>query len=973
MDARPASTDVALVGRACKLATIGALIDRAAGGEAGAMLLSGDAGVGKTALVERACSHADPSVVVLAGACLPLSAMTVPFLPLRSALRSVSPVLDPPAGLMGTHDVPSSVPLAFDEWLGDLCRERPVVLAIDDLHWADQSTLDVLMYLLAGPADRRLAVIATVRSGETGDGHPLQHWLANVRRLPRIEQVLLEPLDRVETSEHMAGLMSTSPHQTLVEDVFARTRGNAYLNRLLVTDLAADARSLPDDHPEDLSSAVLQSWQTLPGQTRELTRILATGGGPLTASAVARVAGASLDPDDVDTSLLVAVEAGILDVARSGNLWFHHPMIAEILEQDLTDEERVGWHAAFAELAEKQMTDESPPSTELMAAAADHHDRAGHVPEAYRWALRAADSAGSSGATAEELRLLQRAMDLRATGLPETQESERDLLQRMVSAAAATGAFREELRSVDLLLGGIDGETEPLLAAQLLVRRADLRFLTGVDFLSERDVRAAVDLSTAADPASWQHAYALAGLVRVAMWRDDPEMGPLADRALAVARGTDHPLALSCALSAKASVLTARGRCQESRQLAEEAVAAAVRAHDFQAFVSGAVWEINSLPSWSPRLLATHLRRRRVQMDALGAPHAYSATMSAFEASAWLTIGEWRACQDRIRDALGSNPGPFADVHARLAAAELAAWQGRTAEAQAHVARADELFSQGSEFLPFSFDVCRAVVSLAVDDPEAALSAALAGASCGVPPQRCEWLMPLAARALADLVEDDRAAGRDPDDQLARLDELTTRFPSVICESGQPTDPPDLQVVAMTDLYDAEIGRARRLADNGDQWIRTAESCRKASLAWEETYSCWRAAESLLAHDHQRREESASLLRRGLDLAGQLGAEPVLQGLATLASSARIGTEQVREVPATGHARLPGLTTREREILSHVVAGRTYREIARALVISEKTVSSHISNLLRKTGADNRVDLSRLATRSVPEPRSPTP
>ena len=90
-------------------------------------------------------------------------------------------------------------------------------------------------------------------------------------------------------------------------------------------------------------------------------------------------------------------------------------------------------------------------------------------------------------------------------------------------------------------------EIEPLLAAELLVRRADLRFLTGLDFLSERDVRAAVDLSAGADPASWQHAYALASLVRVAMWQDDPEMETLADRALAVARGTDSSLALSSA------------------------------------------------------------------------------------------------------------------------------------------------------------------------------------------------------------------------------------------------------------------------------------------------------------------------------------------------------------------------------------------------------------------------------------------
>ncbi len=931
------------------------------------MLISGDAGVGKTALVEGACSGTDPSVVVLAGGCLPLSALTVPFLALRSAFRSASSVLDQPAGLMDSRDGPASIPLAFDRWLDDLSRHRPVILAIDDLHWADQSTLDVLMYLVAGPADRRLAVVATVRSGETGNGRVLQHWLANVRRLPRIEQVVLDPLNRTETADQLAGVMGTCPHQSLVEDVFVRTRGNAYLNRLLVQDLALHARSLPGDHPADLSSAVLQSWQALPRPTRELTRILAAGGAPLTANEVAGVARATIDCDDVWSSLRVAVDAGVLEVARDGSLWFHHPMIAEVLEQELTPDERLRWHGAFAERAEKQMEDESPPTAELMIAAAHHHDRAGHVTEAYRWALRAADSAGASGGAADELRLLQRAMELRATGLPGARESERCLLQRMMAAAAASGAFREELRCVDLLLGALDSTIEPLFATELLVRRADLRFLTGLDFLSERDVRAAVDLSAAADAASWQHAYALASLVRIAMWNDDPDVEALAEHALVVARGTVSSLALSCALAAKAMVLVVDGRCGESRLLAEEAVAAAVLAHDFRAFVCAAVWETNSLRPWSPRVLASHLRRRRIQMTALGAPHAYGAVMAAFEASAWLTIGEWRACQDRLREALGSDPGPFADVQARLTAAQLAAWQGRTAEAQAHLARADELYADGSEYLPFSFGVSRAVVSLAADDPESALAAAVAGTLSSVAPDRCEWLLPLAARALADLVEADRDAGRDPVDQLARVDDLMTRFPSVIRERGGPADREEPQVRAMTDLYQAEIGRARRLPDNGDQWIRTADSSRAASLAWEEAYACWRAAESLLAHGQRRREQAASLLRRGFVLASDLGAEPTRRELEALASSARIGIEGVASVPAD-RAQLPGLTGREREVLAHVVAGRTYREIAFALVISEKTVSSHVSNLLRKTGADNRVDLSRLATRSAPEP-----
>ena len=960
MEMRPQASGATLVGRRDELAATVAMIDRAADGQAGALVISGDAGVGKSALVEHACAHAGPSAVRLAGACLPLSAMTVPFLALRSAVRAVESVLDPPADVWGPADNPSNVPVAFDHWLAGLSRDRLVVLVIDDLQWADQSTLDVLMYLLAGPATRRLAVIITVRSGGSGETHPLQRWLADVRRFPRVEQMTLAPLDRVATSEQLTEILGTSPHQTLVEEVFARTRGNAYLNRLLVKDLAPDTRSLPPDLPADLTSAVLRSWWMLPAPARDLTRILAAGGVPLTTNDLSSVAAHAIGPQP-RLSVLVAIESGILDEGPDGTLWFRHPMIAEVLEHHLTDDERARWHAAFAVHVETQMKDHPSPSLDLLFAAADHHHRAGHVLDAYRWALRAAALAGSSGGTAEELRLLQRAIQLRRTHSFEAQESERDLLQRMVSAAANTGAHRAELHAVDQLLVSVDNSSEPLLAAQLLVRRAELRFLTGRDFLSEADVREAVRLSSAADPASWQHACAAAALVRIAMWTDDSDMEPLADRALAIARGADHPLALSCALSAKASVDVVHGRHREGLRLASEAVTAAARARDFHAYVAGVVWEHNSQASWSPRLRATHLRSRRTHMVGLGAPHAYSAVLSAFEADAWLTIGEWQSCRERLREALGSDPGAFVDVHARLTSARLAAWQGRVAEAQGHLARADELFTEGSEFLAFSFDVSRAAVALAAGDPGSAVAAAMAGAASDVPPDKCEWLMALAARALADLSEMDRDAGRDPLDQLARLDDLTARFPTVIRDVGEQED---LHIVALNDLYVAEIGRARRDPHNGDQWLRARDSCHAATLAWEEAYACWRAAESLLAHDRHRRTPAASVLRRGLVLAARLGAEPIADALAALASSARIEVAAVVEVPAVTLAGLPSLTTRESEILAHVVAGRTYREIARALVISEKTVSSHISNLLRKTGTDNRVDLARLATRA---------
>ncbi|MGB5953246.1 MAG: helix-turn-helix transcriptional regulator, partial [Ornithinimicrobium sp.] len=209
--------------------------------------------------------------------------------------------------------------------------------------------------------------------------------------------------------------------------------------------------------------------------------------------------------------------------------------------------------------------------------------------------------------------------------------------------------------------------------------------------------------------------------------------------------------------------------------------------------------------------------------------------------------------------------------------------------------------------------------------------------------------------------DDDRRARRDPANNLARLDDLAQRFPSVNSAEGDDFVPGDLVGPALNDLYAAEVGRARRRSDNSEQWGRATTACHQADLVWEEAYACWRLAESLLSRGHASREQGAEALRRGLALAAELEAEPIRTSLLALAKSARIPVDGVQDVHASARVGLPGLTDREHEILAHVVAGRTYREIAQALQISEKTVSSHISNLLRKTGADNRIDLARLA------------
>ena len=963
MTARPGVIGPVLAGRDGELGTVGAFLERAASGAAGALIVSGDTGVGKTALVNAACASR-PTAVVLRGAGLPLTSLSVPFLALRQALRGAPQIeRDALARMLGSGESSAHVPVMVDTWLDDLSRDRLVVLFIDDLDWADQSTLDVLMYLIAGPAERRLAVITTVRSDAVRDGHPLQRWLDDVRRLPGVDQLTLDPLDRVATAAQIENILGAPPQQSLVQDVYTHTLGNAYLTQLAVTGLDPNASRMASPQPADLRAAVLSSWHRLSPPTREITRILAVGGRPRPAPELEEVIRGRVDADEVSTLLREAVDAGTLDLAPNGSYWFHHPLTAEVLEQGLSDEQRRRWHSVFAEHEERQLRGAADPAAvESMVAVADHHYRAGAGPEAYRWALSASTAAGAAGGTSEMLRLLRRALELR-NGLPGVPESEPELLERLRAAAALAGANTEELYAIEGLLARTDAEVQPLLAAELLVRRMHLRFSTGRAFLDSADAREAVRLSKT-EPASWQHALALAELAHAETWQGDPAAAAHAHRALAVARAAGDPRALTYALAAEAVVAVAARRGDDALAFATEALDAAVAAGDFWAFCHATLWEANALETWSTRRYAEQLRRRREEMTALGAPHSYIAWLSAVEACDWLAIGEWRECLDRLRVALGSDPGPMADVHARLAAARLAALQGRPDEAEAHLARSQELLPAASEFLALEFDAIRAEVHLASGNPVAAYDAAMTGAtSAGVAPTMCEWLMPLAARALADQLQRERDGARDPCTLLARVDELVDRFPSVIRDFGDSTAQSDLQVQALDDLYVAEVGRARHDPDNGSQWVRAADSAGLAELAWEEAYACWRGAEALLVHGRHHREPAARMLRRGLDLAEQLHALPVLRGLSELAEIARIPVGRVAASPGPEpRGCLPGLTSREREILDLVIVGRTYGEIARALVISEKTVSSHISNLLRKTGTENRVDLSRLAT-----------
>jgi DNA-binding CsgD family transcriptional regulator len=346
---------------------------------------------------------------------------------------------------------------------------------------------------------------------------------------------------------------------------------------------------------------------------------------------------------------------------------------------------------------------------------------------------------------------------------------------------------------------------------------------------------------------------------------------------------------------------------------------------------------------------------------ALGAPHPYIADMSAWEASFLIDIGDWRGCEAALRMALGGRPSVHADARARLLAALLAARQGRPQEAAAHLARALELVPDRSSFIMLPFDSIRIELDLAAGRTDDALAGAMACLNKPEPPLDAELYLPLAARALADQAADLRDRRADPAPVLERLADLRRVHPAVIVPDVESNDYYRAYIRAVQHLADAETARGFDSPDQAAAWQRASEACHASTLLWYEAYGRWREAQAQL-RDRSTRRAGTDALREAYRLATDLRAGPLLSELTALATGARVSLNGDGQ-PAEQDYGLPGLTPREREILGHVVAGRSYAEIAQALVLSQKTVGVHISNMLRKTGTANRVELAQLARR----------
>jgi predicted ATPase len=404
---------VPLIGRDHELALLDHAFAAAVAGRPSLVLLGGEAGVGKSALVgEMADRVRAAGGLAVAGGCLELAAGAVPFLPVVEALGALPRALGdrawqrlvadspPQLGwlLPGTVTPPDLGPLdplatatarmqildLLLELVRRLAGQRPIALIIEDVHWADASTRDLLAFLTRALRDDRVLLIATFRAEAVDGDERLRGWLAQLGRHEAASRRVLAPLTHAELAQYLGDVLGRAPDPALVDDVHRRCGGNPFMAQELVR---AEGAGLP----ATLRDALLARIGALSPAGVDVGRWAAAGGGRIEHRLLAAVAG--LPEAELGEAVRDAVRGAVLVADRDAARWaFRHDLLHEAAYDELLPGEREARHRALALALE---ADPAAAGTRDAAAAAvaGHWFAARDAAAALGAAVRAASAA----------------------------------------------------------------------------------------------------------------------------------------------------------------------------------------------------------------------------------------------------------------------------------------------------------------------------------------------------------------------------------------------------------------------------------------------------------------------------------------------------------------------------------------------------------------------------------------------------
>ncbi|WP_369383460.1 AAA family ATPase [Streptomyces sp. cg36] len=1006
-DVETRSFSPVFVGRAGELTALNEALARATAGEPQALVVGGEAGVGKTRLIEEFTATAcDSGAVVAVGGCVEIGADGLPFAPFSTALRTLRRRLPdefaaaaegqeeelarllPELGEASRESGEDGTARLFEltvRLLERTAADRTVVLVLEDLHWADASTRHLLAYLLRTLRRGRLAVVATYRADDIHRRHPLRPLLAELDRLRTVRRIELSRFNRGEVHRQLTGILAAEPDPALVDEIFERSDGNAFfVEELSVCHESGCAATGLSDSLRDL---LLVRVETLPEDAQLVLRILAEGGSTVEHPLLAAVCG--LTDDGLDAALRAAVGANIVLPTPEGDGYrFRHSLVREAVSDDLLPGERSRLNRRYAQALEADPTlvraDER--TTRLASYWYSAHDAAKALP----MVLRAAVEARKRHAYSEQLRLLERGMELwdavpaegRADLRPldyagaypscggcdpaTTPLGQLDLLAEAAVAARFCGERERALKFAKRALRIIDSEEngappgtphgDPLRAAW---------FWTEISRLAQNLGRGDGwdEIATAQElvrglPPSAVHAQVLATAAGWGMLhRPGAESLAAAERAVEYARLVDaEEIELNARLTLGGLMVDSgdvEGGLAMMREVVEHSLRLGIVVEAGRGYVNLA-----------STLESVGRSQESADTAAEGVRHARKfglldneAWAAGNESDALLSLGRWQEAAERVAHVRGTSAGAKPLGYAALRIAQLAVLRGEPALAAESLAEAVGHFGTRDPMPQHAIPVARVELALAAGqgrfaDARAELART---AEAGFPPgtQRYGWPLLLTAASIeADLRG------------LPAADEGRTEALALIRSSARQMATPGPLTRAYALCVEAELARAEG-RDTADRWAAAATAFQPLERPYELAQVCHRWAAALLAEGGDR-ERAAALLRQSYAAAGRFGARPLAEELELLARRARLPLTApetaLPDEPADPAGAL-GLTSREQDVLRLVAAGQSNRQIAEELYISPKTASVHVSNILAKLGVSGRGEAAALAHR----------
>ncbi|GAA2866478.1 helix-turn-helix transcriptional regulator [Streptosporangium fragile] len=915
----------ALIGRSAELDRLTAVLDSAADGLPGVVLVGGDAGIGKTRLVTELAERArGRGFDVLVGQCAELGD-ALPYLPLADALRGARgrlraeldarPVLGRllPGGTDPGQETTSGLTQQqlFGSVLGFLSAQ-PVLLVLEDLHWADQSTRDLLVFLSRMLQAERVCLIGTYRTDDLHRRHPLRRVLAELNRLPSVTGVELAPLDRAEMADYLAALGGTDAR--VIGEVVDRAEGNPFYARELL-DAASDGCSMPDG----LASLLLSRVETLSDSAQRVLRGAAVAGRRADHDLLQQASG--LDDMTFEDAMREIVSRGLLRLDGEYGYAFRHALLQEVVYNDLLPGERTRTHTEFARLLTLR---------EGAAAELAHHYLAGHdLAGALAASVEAGRRAERLGAPAEAHRHFDRALEL----WDRVPDAERlagiDHVALALRSAAAAADSGDNHRAVSQLRR---------LPPTAEVNERLAYFLIDTDDL--RGAIAAAHAAVEAAPGGPVLARALATYAR-ALYRSDrhDEVEALARRALETARAAGAADAETGALVILASLAALADDIPRAKDLLARATAESSGnlAMDLRAIFHHArvQYENGDLAEAA----ATADRGLRLADDTGLTWSTFGTDLRFLRFLTHYVAGEWDQAE-KVAAGFGIRVGTPAE--ATLSSFALFVEVARGLPVVAERLSWLEPFWSRDVMARYMGRGLAAEHALWHDDPETALDHVEA-ALAALPPDdpAVIRLSATALWALADLGDPGRAA--EADAFLTRA-----RVPAAVGPGSVRQGPLGPEGLAWLARAEAEWHRAHGRHDV-ESWRAVVEAF-DFGFVYEIARSRWRLAEALLVSGDRAAARQEWELAVGA--AAALGARPLGAALTGLGRRARFTS-----------ARPTLLTTREQEVLALVAEGLPNREIGERLFIAQKTVSVHVSNILTKLGVSSRTQAAAVAHR----------